>query len=262
MTTTLPDVRLLSPLAPITTALAGIARSRGADRVSGVAPGLVVTSPDGYTPATRFTDGTAVRDLLDAPKARWGAAPHAAAALAWKGYSFWLAFPAVVGWGVARRVPLLNAENTLVRLDADRPWFRFGMRRATVAVLPNDPVAGMPGVHVVPDESALLDVLRTTLVDQHLAPLLSRLRGEVRVGHRTLWGSLASGVAHAVEYTADTAPLSIVGTVEELLEALRVPDLVDVSCTEDGGMNLRRKTCCLAFTVEGLATCRSCCVTG
>lgn len=260
----MPSLRLpsVAPLAPVTRALAAMRRSRGERATAGLAEGLVLDSLAGYTPTTCFTDGSAVAQLIDAPRKRWGAAPHAAAALAWKGYSYWLALPAVIGWASARRVPLLHASNVMLRMSEDRPWFRFGMRRAMVAVLPNDPVAGDPGVRVVDDEGALLDVLRATLVDQHLAPLLTQFRGQVRVGHRIMWGSLASGVAHAVEYTADTTPLSIVETAGTLLEALRVPDLVDIACTPEGEMSLRRKTCCLAFTVEGLSTCRSCCVTG
>lgn len=263
MTTTLPPTYVTpAPLAPITAALEAIRRARGAERVAGLADGLVLDSLDGYTPATCFTDGSAVTRLLDAPRERWGAAPHAAAALAWKGYAFWLALPAVVGWTAARRIPLLHASNVHVRIDEARPYYHFGMRRPSVAVLPSDPVAGMPGVRVVDSEDALLDLLRVSLVDGHLTPLLRQIRAQVRVGRRLLWGSLASGIAHAVEYAADAAPLSIVESVQTLVEALRVPGLVDVSCDAEGAMALRRRTCCLAFTVDGLKTCASCCVAG
>ncbi|GLZ81374.1 hypothetical protein Afil01_61810 [Actinorhabdospora filicis] len=263
MTTILPPAYVApAPLAPITRAMDAIRRSRGDERVAGVAEGLVLESLDGYIPASCLTDGSAIGRLLDAPRERWGAAPHAAAALAWKGYAFWLALPAVVGWTTCRRVPLLHASNVHVRIDDERPYYHFGMRRAMVAVLRNDPAAGMPGVRVVDDEAALLDVLRATLVDQHLTPLLTQIRGQVRVGRRILWGSLASGVAHAVEYAADIAPLSIVESVQTLVDALRVPGLVEVSCDAEGAMDLRRRTCCLAFTVDGLSTCRSCCVSG
>ena len=48
--------------------------------------------------------------------------------------------------------------------------------------------------------------LRRTLLDGHLDPVLEQLRGRVRLGRRTLLGSLASGVAYALVRSADTLP--------------------------------------------------------
>ncbi|HEU5111371.1 MAG TPA: hypothetical protein VFT95_22750, partial [Micromonosporaceae bacterium] len=81
----------------------------GTDRLPGVAPGLLVTDPVGWLPATSLVDGSRLPELLDAAGRRWQAAPHAAAALAWKAYTYWLTLPAVLGWASARRVPLLTA---------------------------------------------------------------------------------------------------------------------------------------------------------
>src|SRR5213592_2769012 len=144
-----------SPLAPILATLDAVRARRTAPgeaaQALGLADGLVIGDAGRpWVPATAFTDGTATARLLAGPRLRWHAPPHAAAALAWKAYTYWLALPAVVGFAAARRVPLLPASNTLVRLSVERPYMTFGMRRLAVAALPNDPIAGTPGVRLVP----------------------------------------------------------------------------------------------------------------
>src|SRR5258708_539298 len=83
-----------------------IASRRGAAAMPGSAPGRRVTDLTGWVPASQLVSGAALHDLLDAAGQRWRAAPHAAAALAWKYYSYWLSLPAVLGYATARRVPL------------------------------------------------------------------------------------------------------------------------------------------------------------
>ncbi len=120
--------------------------------------------------------------LLDAAGRRWKAQPHAAAALAWKAYTYWLALPAVLGWASARRVPLLTGANVLMHFDDPRPLVTLGLRAdIPVAVLPTDPLAlsGHPQVRVVADEDALLAEFRRTLLDEHLA---AAARGDPRQG--------------------------------------------------------------------------------
>ncbi|WP_412541281.1 ferric iron reductase [Longispora sp. K20-0274] len=255
MTTSLA---LQSPVQPILTTLAAVRAARGGRL--GVADNLVVEDPTGWSPATCFTDGTAMPALLAGPRDSWGATPHAAGALAWKAYTYWLTLPAVLGFAAVRRVPLLHAGNVLVRMSPDKPHVTVGMRRLAVAVLPNDPAAGQRGVRVVPDEDALLRLFRATLLDQHLGPLLTQLRYHARVGRRSLWGSLASGVAHAVARAAPALPADALASAGRMLDVLDVADLVDVERGAGGDLRVHRRTCCLAFTVECLKTCSSCCL--
>jgi hypothetical protein len=249
-------------LAPIR---ATIRAAFGAD-LPGLAPGLVVpaaTAVNGWLPATALVDGSRLPDLLDAAKHRWRAAPHAAAALAWKAYTYWLALPAALGWAAARRVPLLHPDDVLVHIEDHRPLLTLGLRPSVrMAVLPSDPLllSGVPGLEVVPDEAALLAALRATLLDAHLAPLLERTQEHVRLGSRTLLGSLASGVAHGVLRAADVLPGSSTATVEALLGALGVADLVDLVPGADGRPAVQRRTCCLAFTLPEPKICTGCCI--
>jgi ferric iron reductase protein FhuF len=113
---------------------------------------------------------------------------------------------------------------------------------------------------VVPDEAALLAALRTTLLDAHLAPLLERIRESVRLGARTLLGSLASGVAYGVLRAADVLPGSAAANTDALLTALDVADLVDLVPGADGALTVQRRTCCLAFTLPEPKICSGCCI--
>ncbi|WP_329019536.1 ferric iron reductase [Micromonospora rifamycinica] len=235
----------------------------GTDVLPGLAPGLVVTDEGGWSPATTLVDGSRMPDFLRAAARRWGGTPHACAALAWKAYSYWTALPVVLGWASARRVPLLDPADVLIHFEDHRQLLTMGLRRSTaVAVLPGDPLAltCQPGVRVVADEAELLRVLRASLLDAHLAPMIAALQAEVRVGARTLLGSVASGIAQGILRAADVLPGSSVHTVDTLLDALDLADLVELVPGRTGEPTVQRRTCCLAFTLPSPKICQGCCV--
>lgn len=252
--------RAAAPLAPVTATLRA---TFGTDDLPGLATGLLVPDETGWIPATELVDGTRLPELLDATRQRWGAQPHAAAALAWKAYTYWLALPVVLGWASARRVPLLRPEDVLVQLEEHRPLVKLGLRRSTtIAVLPSDPLAlsGLPEVRIALDEAELLGALRASLLDAHLTPMLDALHSQVRVGARTLLGSVASGVAHGVLRAADSLPGGSAATIGTLLDTLGVADLVDLVPGPTGELTVQRKTCCLAFTLPQPKVCAGCCI--
>lgn len=248
-------------LAPITATLRAMF---GTDRLPGLTRGLVVSDTAGWHPATTLVDGTELPTLMASAERRWrNASPHAAAALAWKAYTYWLALPAILGWASARRVPLLTPTDVLVHFEDHRPLVTFGLHPDTnVAVLPSDPLVALqlPQIRVVPDGATLLTLLRDSLLDAHLAPLSARLRAEVRLGQRTLLGSLASGIAHGLIRAADAVPGPIADTIDTLLRTLDVADLVELVPGPTGGLTVQRKTCCLAFTLPEPKVCAGCCI--
>lgn len=252
--------RITGPLAPVTATLRAMF---GTDDLPGLASGLLVDDPVGWLPATELVDGSRLPELLDAATNTWNAAPHAAAALAWKSYTYWLALPTVLGWASTRRVPLPRPADVLVDLGDHRPLLAIGLRPATtVAVLPSDPLAlaGLPEVRVVADEAELLDTLRTALLDEHLSPLLDAIQARVRVGARTLLGSVASGVANGILRAADALPGSSTQNIGTLLSTLGVDDLIELTTGPNGGLTVQRKTCCLAFTLPQPKYCAGCCI--
>ncbi|MDP9798651.1 hypothetical protein J2S43_007163 [Catenuloplanes nepalensis] len=262
MTTLVHRPAPAEPFAPITATLR--AAFGTAYPLPSLLPGLLAhRRPNDWISGADLIAGDALPTMLGAARRLWHAQPHAAAALAWKHYTYWVALPAVVGWAGARRVPLLRPADTLIRVDDSAPLLRVGLAPSTeVAVLPGDPLAagGHPGVRVAADEADLLAMLRGSLLDEHLTPLLDRLRGHARVGARTLLGSLASGVAQGVLRTADVLPGRAVDSIETLLAALDVADLVDLVPEADGRLTVQRRTCCLAFTLPAPKVCSGCCI--
>jgi hypothetical protein len=251
-----------SPLAPITATLRSMF---GTDELPGLTRGLLVADEGtGWMPASVLADGSELHRLLDAAAHRWrGGSPHAAAALAWKAYSYWLSLPVVLGWASARRVPLLNASDVLIHFEDRRPLVTIGYRRSTtVAVLPSDPlaVAGRPEVLVVPDERGLLDAMAASLLDGHVMPMLDAMHERVRLGHRTLLGSLSSGIANGMLRAADVLPGPTVENIGTVLAALGLDDLVELLPGANGEPLVQRKTCCLAFTLPEPKVCSGCCI--
>ncbi len=257
------------PLAPVRATMRAMARRPDLPPLSGLAPNLVVHDLDGWVPATALTSGEGLTDFLDAAARRWNAAPHAGAALAWKCYVYWLALPAVLGYAAARRVPLLRPDDVVARWSAHQPFVMVGLTGVEVAVLPSDPLAlaglgaGLvAGVRVVSDEDELLRVFRESLMDDHLAPILERIKARLHLGRRTLWGSLASGIAHGLSRSADIVPGSTLETTRQILKAFDLDDLVELSPRADGrpGLDIQRRTCCLAFTLPQPTVCVGCCI--
>jgi hypothetical protein len=250
------------PLAPVRETLRQMAQRPDIPAMQGIAPDLTVSDTADWVPATELVSGVAFDDLLHTAELRWNAAPHAAAALAWKCYSFWLSLPAVIGFAAARRVPLVRPAGVVVRWSPRQPFLTVGLTTVDVAVLPNDPLAiiGSPGIQVVPDEAALLDAMRTSLMDEHLTPIMAQIRSRLHLGRRTLWGSLASGVAHGISRAADVVPGPTMDTAVEVLTRLGVDDLVDLGDPRPGhsGISVHRKTCCLAFTLPEPKICSGC----
>ncbi len=262
-------VTAADPLAPVRATMRAMARRPDLPPLSGLAPDLVVHDLDGWVPATALTSGEGLTDFLDAAARRWNAAPHAGAALAWKCYVYWLALPAVLGYAAARRVPLLRPDDVVARWSAHQPFVTVGLTGVEVAVLPSDPLAlaglgaGLvAGVRVVSDEDELLRVFRESLMDDHLAPILERIKERLHLGRRTLWGSLASGIAHGLSRSADIVPGSTLETARQILKAFDLDDLVELSPRADGrpGLDIQRRTCCLAFTLPQPTICVGCCI--
>ena len=253
-------IRSPQPIAPVTATLRAMFGT--STELPGLAPDLLVPDTTGWLPAAALA-GDCLDTLLESAERRWTAQPHAAAALAWKAYTYWLALPAVLGWASARRVPLLTADDVLIHFDDPRPLVTLGLRAdIPVAVLPGDPIAisRLPQVRVVRDEAELLGELRRSLLDEHLTPLVTAIHAKVRLGKRTLLGSLASGIAYGVLRSADVLPGPSAEIIEQLNTALGVEDLIELVPGRHGKLDVQRRTCCLAFTLPQPKICSGCCI--
>lgn len=215
-----------------------------------VADPLVVADPQGWIPATELVSGESLEALFELPQRLWAAPPHAAAVLAWKKYAYRLAQPLAAAWTLAREVPLLSADNVLIQLSSAAPYITIGLRRATSAVLPTSPAARSHDAIVLPDEATALAFLSSTLIDQHLRPLLERTMQVRRTNARTLWGQAAAAFAYAfTEISASSA-----ADTSRFAALLPMHDLAGVGPDE----TVWRSTCCLALASPALEACRDC----
>ncbi|WP_250031061.1 hypothetical protein [Paractinoplanes maris] len=211
-------------------------------RLSGLAPDLVVTDPDGWHRAADLT-GAGIGLLAAAGQRHWPGPPHVAAALSWKAYSSWLAVPVAFTWVAAHRVARVAASDVLVRFDARPAPICLGLSRAGLE-------SGPPA-----DEATL----RRVLLDEHVDPLLDAVQRTVRLSRRLLLGSLAAGIAHATRHAVRVVPGASPDAVGTLLAALGVDQLVEWAADPVGQITVRRRTCCLAFTLPEPRFCTDCC---
>jgi ferric iron reductase protein FhuF len=221
-----------------------------------------VTDLEGWIPATDLISGAALPELFAVAERRWQAAPHAAATLAWKSYTYWLTLPIVLSWAASRRVPLVDPQHVVVRFGSGSPLLQVGLSRLQLAVPTGDPLANEPETLVVGDDNLLLKAMRVSLLDHHLEPLAERIHERVKVGRHNLRGSIASGIAYGVIRAGKAIPGSPEQTITTLLEALGLEDLVELlpPAEEGAGPGVQRKTCCLAFTLPEPKVCSGCCL--
>lgn len=213
----------------------------------GILPGLTADDVPGWTPAADLVrepyDG--LHTLVGETAHRWGAPRHVAAALLWKEYAYWHTLPMVMGWVLARRIPLMSFRDTLVKTSP--AGLTIAARAVSVALLPDDPLAGCPGTVVVNSAAA---AIRDVLLDAQ-RPLIETLAALTRVGTRGLWGSTAEAIAHPlIAHGQRDEAFSLLDEIGTPVAGLIVPD--------SGG--LRRRTCCLWATLPATETCPTCCI--
>jgi ferric iron reductase protein FhuF len=223
----------VTTVTPIVRVLEAIRQQHGAPAVHGVTRSLVVDDPTGWRTALD------IDDLLAAARVRWPAEPHVAAALAWKSYAYGAMLPSVLGYAAASTVPV---GDLLVRLHGHDPFVEFGL--ATPDVIETDP----------------LDVIRSTVFERHLGPVMDDIHRRVRIGRRTLLGSVASGICHALARADDHLPGSAVTSAYAILDALDLADLVDFYPDASGRLTVARRTCCLGFALPTPKICAGCCI--
>ena len=132
-------------------------------------------------------------------------------------------------------------------------------RPARPAVRADSPPAAR---QVVPDEAALLAAMRASADGRAPGAVLDQIRDGLHLGRRTLWGSLASGVAHGLSRAADVVPGPTLDHRDRGAGRLGRgrPGRTQRAPERPTGLTVQRRTCCLAFTLPEPKICAGCCI--
>lgn len=180
------------------------------DRLRAALPALAVTelgpddpapAGDGWTRATGLAAGGAELDAFLA----WDAAqvlrdhgrparPDVVAGFGLHRYAWAACLLITVPWFLHRRVPRLPVTHVSYHRTAGRLAVR---PPASLACLPGDPAAALPGTVVVPDEEALRARVRAA-VAEHLEPVLDAFGPRARRRGRALWGMATDEVVEGL----------------------------------------------------------------
>ena len=181
-----------------------------------------------------------------------GASPAAAAKWLAGWFAGGLADAAGFVYATGGAALLVDGAGVRFRLHPDGWPDRCDVGTPAVAVAPDHPWAGLPGVRVVAGDAELAQVA-VAAVTAAADPLVEACRTLAKVGRAALWAEVADGfglpVLHQLDVPVDP------DVVRRLRQALRapgrpwrkVPDL-RVAHTPDGPAYLGRKGgCCLAY---------------
>jgi ferric iron reductase protein FhuF len=241
------------PLAPYPSPLRGGGAPEGRWRGNGIPASLLAD------PSLPFLAG-----MLNLARQRWTTGLRAAALQAWKAYSAAVALPVATGWALNRQVPLITLSQTFVSLHEDKSWLRFAFDPLEVALLQDDPAAGHPQALSVENETALLVAARASVIDQHFRPLIESLCEQTDLEQRPFWGSVAVALAKPLLRLAPGLARDPVEETARLLSGMGygLDQLVEIKSQPDSRraptFELRRRTCCLAFSVPGRNRCGAC----
>lgn len=95
---------------------------------------------------------------------------------------------------LARRVPDLSAENTVLHMKPDGDIDQIALVTPRFACLPNDPAANDPHAVVVADMDALRRFYLRVLVDEHLVAFMGTMKSRYKYGLRAMQETLADRV--------------------------------------------------------------------
>ncbi|MEU7412011.1 (2Fe-2S)-binding protein [Streptomyces sp. NPDC042638] len=250
------------------------------DRLGAAFPALTVTElgPDdpaprgeGWTGAAGLAAGGAELDAFlawdDAQVVRdYGrpARPDVVASFGLHRYAWPACLLITVPWFLCRRVPRLPVTH----VSYDRTAGRMALRRpVSVACLPGDPAAALPGTVVVPDEEALRTEVRAA-VAEHLEPVLAAFGPRMRRRGRALWGmatdELVEGLWYVARLLGEREAARAVRELELLLPGATRPYAGSAGfrvLTGPDGAALPtrdRASCCMFYTVRPADTCATC----
>jgi ferric iron reductase protein FhuF len=168
---------------------------------------------------------------------------------------------------IERRVPEIGIDNTCFQFAPDGRPVVIGLRHPKFAALPTDPCSGHPEMMVFPNDAALLDHARLC-IEQHMAPIIKRVRARLPWGERAMWLTVADRCTGALNWFYEGIKVPALPADEILIAAQRLihgpgsrlknRDSAIVFHPEDQSTTLVRGACCLAYRLPDSDYCENC----
>jgi hypothetical protein len=168
-------------------------------------------------------------------------------------------------WFLHRRVPRYPV--THVSYDRTRGPMSLAVHPGPFACLPDDPAAGLPGAHPVPDEESLRAELRAAIAE-HMEPLLGAFGPRMRRRGRALWGMVTDEIVEGIWYVAGLLGEHEKRRAEHALDLLLPgttkpfvgpPGFRSLVGPDGGPLRTRdRVSCCMYYTLDADDTCVTC----
>lgn len=189
--------------------------------------------------------------------------PTVAASLFARSVTTSIVWIAMSSWGRLRRGLDVSTPRVALRVEGAGAVVMAVRTEADVAVLPDDPVTGLAGVHVCGSDDDLRSWVLARSLDEAVAPTIAATRQVVRMGSRHLWGNVAVTIAnlfttisHDVGERADADRGAALGHRSELMPTIELATITDSA--GDPLVFAHRLTCCLLVKVPSGHLCSTC----
>ena len=213
-------------------------------------------------PAELATRAAATRQRLKTQ------APHMVASSLLQNYQWPILATGIAAYLLDRRVPDLGVENVLLRFDADDEAEAIALQVGRFTALPDDPAVDHPDASIVPDQDALLNVLRLE-IEAHFGFVIERLGHHAGGKSRGLWLNVADRCAALLIWLSQEIDPGVhPDQIEQEIDALiRVPGsplnnkkvgLFTLSYGQHTRAYLDRATCCYWYKTDDGDYCGTC----
>lgn len=217
---------------------------------------------DGWVSLRAAASGPVIRSWLDELPASAKGMRNVAGARVGLSFACLLVRPLMAVLHLEQRVPVLSPDTVFLRRQ-DGQFVQLAVQPTEMYALGDDPDAGHPATHQVPDMARLIEPMGEQLYTA-LAPVLSAVRAEGRYGLTNLWGGVLDmiGATSLLSARIGRLPQDLVWRRAEQLcdlvgarteqRRVRYPTPFEVSYSGGDALFTVKGTCCLQYREHGL----------
>lgn len=164
---------------------------------------------------------------------------------------------------LARRVPDLSAQNTVLHVDQEGWIDALALKEPRFACLPDDPAADSPHAAVVPDLDSLRRFYLRVFLDENVAPFMNTVKARFKYGLGAMRETVADRIAGTLlwllkEREGEARVREEVAAFMALLPFKTKPKILEVPFEGRCELFLKRASCCMSYRLPQYGFCTSC----